>query len=59
MEARGRHCVTFPQNVNEPAQIFPRMSKELQIIRVGKQGKMIHIKNLMFAEQRFRLLCNS
>ena len=36
--SRG-HCVTFPQNVNEPAQIFPRLPKELQIIRVRKQGK--------------------
>ena len=33
------HCVTFPQDINQPAQIFPRLPKEISIIRVGKQGK--------------------
>ena len=33
------HCVTFPQNVNEPAQIFPRLPSEISVIKVRKQGK--------------------
>ena len=33
------HCVTFPQDINQPAQIFPRLPKEISIIRVRKQGK--------------------
>lgn len=33
------HCVTFPQEINEPAKIFPRLPQELQIIKVKKQGK--------------------
>lgn len=37
--ASSGHCITFPQNINEPAQIFPRFPKEIQLIRVGKQGK--------------------
>ena len=28
------HCVTFPQDVNEPAQIFPRLPSEVSIIKV-------------------------
>ena len=27
------HCVTFPQEVNEPAKIFPRLPKEIEDIR--------------------------
>ena len=37
--ASSGHCVTFPQNVNEPSQIFPRLPKEIEIIRVRKQSK--------------------
>ncbi|KAK3104656.1 hypothetical protein FSP39_007268 [Pinctada imbricata] len=33
------HCVTFPQDINEPAQIFPRLPKEINIIKVCRQGK--------------------
>ncbi|VDI45637.1 Hypothetical predicted protein [Mytilus galloprovincialis] len=37
--ASGGHCVTFPQEVNEPAKIFPRLPEEINVIRVRKQGK--------------------
>ena len=30
------HCVTFPQDINQPAQIFPRLPKEISITRVRK-----------------------
>lgn len=37
--ASSGHCVTFPQEINEPAKIFPRLPQEIQIIKVKKQGK--------------------
>jgi hypothetical protein len=37
--ASSSHCVTFPQEVNEPAQIFPRLPSEMHILKVCKQGK--------------------
>ena len=37
--ASSGHCVTFPQEVNEPAQIFPRLPEEINIIKVRKQGQ--------------------
>ena len=37
--ASSGHCVTFPQEINEPAQIFPRLHEEIKIIKVRKQGK--------------------
>ena len=36
--ASSGHCVTFPQDVDEPAQIFPRLPKEIQILKVKKSG---------------------
>ncbi len=38
LAARG-HCVTFPQAVDEPAQIFPKLPKEIKVIKVRKKGK--------------------
>ena len=32
------HCVTFTQDVNEPAQIFPRLPSEVSIIKVRREG---------------------
>lgn len=37
--AANGHCVTFPQNVNEPSQILPKLPSEINLIRVRKQGK--------------------
>ena len=37
--ASSGHYVTFPQEINEPAQIFPRLPEEIKIIKVRKQGK--------------------
>ena len=37
--ASAGHCVTFPQEVNEPAKIFPRLPSEINIVRVRKLGK--------------------
>ena len=33
------HCVTFPQQVNEPAQILPNLPSEINIIKVQKKGR--------------------
>ena len=33
------HCIAFPQAVQEPATILPRLSAEVDIIRVRRQGK--------------------
>jgi hypothetical protein len=39
--ASSDHCVTFPQEVNEPAQIFPRRPNEINLIRVRKSLEKI------------------
>ena len=31
------HCVTFPQEINDPAKIFPRLPNEVKIIKVCKK----------------------
>jgi hypothetical protein len=36
--APNGHCVTFPQDVNEPANILPQLPKELKMICVRKIG---------------------
>jgi signal recognition particle subunit SEC65 len=51
--ASSGHCVTFPQEVNEPGQIFPRLPQEIQIIRVRKQGKNNTSKE--FRVRRFKV----
>ena len=33
------HCIAFPQAVQEPATILPRLPAEVDIIRVKRQGK--------------------
>ena len=33
------HCIAFPQAVQEPATILPRLPAEVDIIRVRRQGK--------------------
>ena len=33
------HCIAFPQAVQEPATILPRLLAEVEIIRVRRQGK--------------------
>ena len=43
--SRG-HCVTFPQNVNQPAQIFPCLPYEINIIKVCRQGRNDTSKDL-------------
>ena len=37
--ASSGHCVTYPQEINEPAEIFHRLPEEIKIIKVRKQGK--------------------
>ena len=36
--SRG-HCIAFPQAVQEPATILPRLPAEVDIVRVRRQGK--------------------
>ena len=36
--SRG-HCIAFPQAVQEPATILPRLPAEVDVIRVRRQGK--------------------
>ena len=38
MAANG-HCVAFAQQIDQPAQIFPRLPSEVKIIKVRKRGK--------------------
>ena len=37
--ASSGHCVTFPQDVNEPAQILPKLPHEINIIKLRKTGR--------------------
>lgn len=46
------HCVTFPQEVNEPAQIFPRLPSEIHILKVCKQGKNETSKNVRVSRSK-------
>lgn len=46
------HCVTFPQKVNEPAQIFPRLPSEIHILKVCKQGKNETSKNVRVSRSK-------
>ena len=46
------HCVTFPQAIDEPAQIFPRLPHEIKIIRIRKQGKNDTQKDFIVRRER-------
>jgi hypothetical protein len=37
--ASSGYCVTFPQEVNEPVKLFPRLPKEIEVPKVKKQGQ--------------------
>ncbi|KAK3083478.1 hypothetical protein FSP39_023709 [Pinctada imbricata] len=37
--AANGHCVTFPQNVNEPAKILPKLPTDIDVLRVTRKGK--------------------
>ena len=52
LAAKG-HCVTFPQSIDEPAQIFPRLPEEINIIKVRKKGKSDTSKD--FVVRRYRV----
>ena len=37
--ASSGHCVTFPQEINQPAHIFSRLPPEIEILKVRKKGR--------------------
>ena len=49
--SRG-HCIAFPQAVQEPATILPRLPAEVDIIRVRRQGKDDTHKDFKVRRQR-------
>jgi hypothetical protein len=51
--AANGHCVTFPQAIEQPAKIFPKLPSEINIIKVRKEGKNNTSKD--FAVRRFRV----
>jgi hypothetical protein len=51
--ASSGYCVTFPQEINEPAKIFPRLPHEINIIKVKKHGKNDTCKE--FRVRRFKV----
>ena len=53
--ASSGHCVTFPQEINEPAQIFLRLPEEIKIIKVRKQGKNDTSKDFESADIQSRM----
>ena len=52
--ASAGHCVTFPQEVNEPAKISPRLSSEINIVRVRKLGKNDTSKDYSVRRQKIQ-----
>ncbi|CAC5402976.1 unnamed protein product [Mytilus coruscus] len=54
--ASGGHCVTFPQEVNEPAKIFFRLPEEINVIRVRKQGKNGTSKDFVYNSAYFDII---
>ena len=53
--ASSGHCVTFPREINEPAQIFPRLPEEIKIIKVQKQDKNDTSKDFESADIQSRM----
>jgi hypothetical protein len=51
--ASSGHCVTFPQEVNEPAKLFPRLLKEIEVPKVKKQGQNDTLKD--FVVRRYKI----
>jgi hypothetical protein len=51
--ASSGHCVTFPQEVNEPAKLFPRLLKEIEVPKVTKQGQNDTSKD--FVVRRYKI----
>ena len=51
--ASSGHCVTFPQEVNEPAKLFPRLLKEIEVPKVKKQGQNDTSKD--FVVRRYKI----
>ena len=51
--ASSGHCVTFPQEVNEPAKRFPRLPKEIEVPKVKKQGQNDTLKD--FVVRRYKI----
>lgn len=37
--ASSGHCVTFPQQINEPATDLPKLPSEINILKVKRKGK--------------------
>jgi len=50
------HCVTFPQQLNEPVKIFPRLPHEIDIIKGTRQGNQNTGKD--FKESRKLEMCH-
>ena len=48
------HCVTFPQEVNEPSQIFPRLPSEINVIKVRRQGRNDTTKEFLVRRQKIQ-----
>jgi hypothetical protein len=51
--ASSGYCVTFPQEVNEPAKLFPRLPKEIEVPKVKKQGQNDTLK--YFVVRRYKI----
>ena len=55
--ASSGHWVTFPQDVNEPAQILPKLPHEINIIKLRKtEKKIILIKSFGYIGILFNML---
>lgn len=56
--ASSGHCVRFPQEVNEPAEIFPRLPSEIEIIKVCKHGRNETSKDFKVSRSRIEKALN-
>ncbi|CAC5413966.1 unnamed protein product [Mytilus coruscus] len=53
--AANGHCVAFPQEVNEPGKILPKLPSEVNIIRVRKIGKNDTSKEFNVRRQKVQI----
>lgn len=54
--ASSGHCVTFPQQINEPATDLPKLPSEINILKVKRKGKMIVPKNIVLEDTQSKML---
>ena len=53
-EGSTGHCITFPQDVNEPSRIFARLPSEIKMIEVRMQGQQDTSKEFLVCRYKIQ-----